>query len=186
MPRKSGFALGLQPGPAARRELTTYEMNAESNKIASKAWTVMDQSSGLNRAQVLVEHRVEGGVVDLQAKLRGTGFGKPGKRLPTHSLRPRSQPLSLLPQAFSNGLLDPAAVRRIGFGAATSTPSLITRTKAEVAGTLLTARLALAHGLACNTAGGGCLPLRSFVHCLLDYVAAAGARKVYSAACVSD
>ena len=56
--------------------------------------------------------------------------------------------------AFSAGLLDAAATRRIGFGAATASPVLIERTKAEVAGTLLTARLALEHGLACNTAGG--------------------------------
>jgi hypothetical protein len=31
---------------------------------------------------------------------------------------------------------------------------LVDRTKSEVAGTLLTAQLALQHGLACNTAGG--------------------------------
>jgi hypothetical protein len=49
------------------------------------------------------------------------------------------------------------SVRRIGFGAATRTQLLVDRTKAEVAGTLLTAQLALRHGLACNTAGGLCL-----------------------------
>jgi acetoin utilization deacetylase AcuC-like enzyme len=43
---------------------------------------------------------------------------------------------------------------RIGFGAATRTPSLVDRTKSEVAGTLLTAQLALQHGLAVSTAGG--------------------------------
>jgi acetoin utilization deacetylase AcuC-like enzyme len=43
---------------------------------------------------------------------------------------------------------------RIGFREATSTPLLVQRTKAEVAGTLLTAELALAWGLACNSAGG--------------------------------
>ena len=37
-------------------------------------------------------------------------------------------------RAFSQGALDDAAVRRIGFGGATSTPVLIERTKAEVAG----------------------------------------------------
>ena len=47
-----------------------------------------------------------------------------------------------------------AAAVRIGFGAATRTPVLVDRTKSEVAGTLLTAQLALQHGLACNTAGG--------------------------------
>lgn len=52
-----------------------------------------------------------------------------------------------------------AQTRRIGFRAATSAPVLIERTKAEVAGTLLTARLALENGLACNTAGGQQLPV---------------------------
>ena len=36
---------------------------------------------------------------------------------------------------------------------------LVDRTKAEVAGTLLTAQLALKHGLACNTAGTGTMCL---------------------------
>lgn len=45
-------------------------------------------------------------------------------------------------------------MRRIGFGEATRSQVLIDRTLAEVAGTLLTAELALEHGLACNTAGG--------------------------------
>jgi len=56
--------------------------------------------------------------------------------------------------AFSAGALDEARVRRIGFGEATRSRTLIDRTKAEVAGTLLTARLALARGVAVNTAGG--------------------------------
>lgn len=34
------------------------------------------------------------------------------------------------------------------------TPDVVTRSRAEVGGTLLAARLALCHGLACNTAGG--------------------------------
>eukprot|EP00775_Hariotina_reticulata_P004752 gene4752-5002_t len=57
-------------------------------------------------------------------------------------------------EAFSSCSLDDVRVRRIGFGPATRTQLLIDRTKAEVAGTLLTAQLALQHGLACNTAGG--------------------------------
>ncbi|MEW5314063.1 MAG: hypothetical protein WDW38_005587 [Sanguina aurantia] len=56
--------------------------------------------------------------------------------------------------AFSSGTLETSLVRRIGFGAVVSSPDLIERTKAEVAGTLLTARLALKYGLACNVAGG--------------------------------
>lgn len=56
--------------------------------------------------------------------------------------------------AFNTGTLDDARTRRIGFGDVTRSPVLIERTKAEVAGTLLTAQLALRYGLAVNTAGG--------------------------------
>ncbi|KAF6255252.1 hypothetical protein COO60DRAFT_234250 [Scenedesmus sp. NREL 46B-D3] len=56
--------------------------------------------------------------------------------------------------AFSGLTLDDQRVRRIGFGAATRTAMLVNRTKCEVAGTLLTAQLALQHGLAVSTAGG--------------------------------
>ena len=63
--------------------------------------------------------------------------------------------------AFNTSTLDEARIRRIGFGAATSTPVLIERTRSEVAGTLLTARLALQHGLAVNTAGGEFAVMRS-------------------------
>jgi len=47
--------------------------------------------------------------------------------------------------------LDARAQRRIGFPI---TASVVARSRAAVAGTLLTARLALARGIACNTAGG--------------------------------
>ncbi len=50
-----------------------------------------------------------------------------------------------------NGGLDAAAERRIGLP---WSPALARRTRVAVAGTLCTARLALNHGLACNTAGG--------------------------------
>lgn len=54
--------------------------------------------------------------------------------------------------------LDPARTRRIGFGADAFSGGrrdlLMRRTRAEVAGTLLTARLALERGLAVATAGG--------------------------------
>ncbi len=53
--------------------------------------------------------------------------------------------------AFCEGALPAEAMRRIGFP---WTPQLVERTLAEVSGTLLTAELALQHGLACNTAGG--------------------------------
>lgn len=52
---------------------------------------------------------------------------------------------------FCEGTLSPASLRRIGLP---WSPVLVTRTLAEVAGTLLTAELALEYGLACNTAGG--------------------------------
>jgi len=47
--------------------------------------------------------------------------------------------------------LDAAAVRRIGLPV---TPEVALRSRAANGGTVLTARLALAHGVACNTAGG--------------------------------
>ena len=55
---------------------------------------------------------------------------------------------------FCDGALNAQSTRRIGFGEVTRTAPLIQRTKAEVAGTVLTADLALRHGLAVNTAGG--------------------------------
>ncbi|RME64211.1 MAG: histone deacetylase, partial [Caldilineae bacterium] len=49
------------------------------------------------------------------------------------------------------GRLDSRAMRRIGFP---WSPALVTRTCAAVGGTILAARLALSHGVACSTAGG--------------------------------
>ena len=57
-------------------------------------------------------------------------------------------------RAFVDGGLDDDAARRIGFRGEISKPELIERTQLEVAGTVLTAELALRHGLACNCAGG--------------------------------
>ena len=53
--------------------------------------------------------------------------------------------------AVLNQTLDAAAVRRIGLPI---TAGVAARARAANGGTLLTARLALEHGLACNTAGG--------------------------------
>jgi acetoin utilization deacetylase AcuC-like enzyme len=54
-------------------------------------------------------------------------------------------------EAVLSQTLDAAAVRRIGLPV---TPEVATRARAANGGTLLAARLALEHGLACNTAGG--------------------------------
>ncbi|MBW4613211.1 MAG: histone deacetylase [Desmonostoc vinosum HA7617-LM4] len=54
-------------------------------------------------------------------------------------------------QAYCEGTLDSKAQRRIGLP---WSPALVNRTCVAVGGTILTARLALNHGLACNTAGG--------------------------------
>lgn len=54
-------------------------------------------------------------------------------------------------QAYCQGSLDAKAQRRIGLP---WSPALVNRTCVAVGGTILTAKLALAHGLACNTAGG--------------------------------
>ena len=52
---------------------------------------------------------------------------------------------------YREGTLDPKAQRRIGLP---WSPSLVHRTCTAVGGTILTAKLALEHGLACNLAGG--------------------------------
>ena len=54
-------------------------------------------------------------------------------------------------QAYCQGTLDAKAQRRIGLP---WSPALANRTCIAVGGTILTAKLALTHGLACNTAGG--------------------------------
>ncbi len=54
-------------------------------------------------------------------------------------------------RAYQTGTLDPRAQRRIGLP---WSPVLVRRTCRAVAGTILTAQLALERGLACNTAGG--------------------------------
>jgi len=56
--------------------------------------------------------------------------------------------------SFISGSLSDAEARRIGFGAEMRRPELIRRTLLECSGTVLTARLALQHGIACNLAGG--------------------------------
>ena len=53
--------------------------------------------------------------------------------------------------AYCEGTLDKKAQRRIGLP---WSPALVKRTCMAISGTMLTARLALEHGLACNTAGG--------------------------------
>jgi acetoin utilization deacetylase AcuC-like enzyme len=53
--------------------------------------------------------------------------------------------------SFLSGSIDSRAMRRIGLP---WSEALVERTRAAVAGTLLTARLALEHGIASNTAGG--------------------------------
>ncbi len=54
-------------------------------------------------------------------------------------------------QQYRTGTLDARAQRRIGLP---WSPALANRTCIAVGGTVLTAKLALEHGLACNTAGG--------------------------------
>jgi acetoin utilization deacetylase AcuC-like enzyme len=59
--------------------------------------------------------------------------------------------LSEYVEAYCEGTLDPKAQRRIGLP---WSPALVKRTCVAVGGTILTAQLALQHGVACNTAGG--------------------------------
>jgi acetoin utilization deacetylase AcuC-like enzyme len=79
--------------------------------------------------------------------------------MPAQLHRPALAPAAWLERAHTRAYVDavqglklePAAERRIGLPI---TPEVVTRSRAAVAGTVLTARLALEHGLACNTAGG--------------------------------
>lgn len=57
-------------------------------------------------------------------------------------------------QRFMDGKLSDLETRWIGFREQTSRPELIERTVLEVAGTILTAQLALNYGIAANLAGG--------------------------------
>ncbi|MFM2060752.1 MAG: hypothetical protein RLZZ507_422 [Cyanobacteriota bacterium] len=54
-------------------------------------------------------------------------------------------------QAYCEGTLEPKAQRRIGLP---WSPALVNRTCVALGGTILTAKLAINQGLACNTAGG--------------------------------
>jgi acetoin utilization deacetylase AcuC-like enzyme len=62
-------------------------------------------------------------------------------------------------EAYGAGTLDARAMRRIGFP---WSAALVNRTCTAVGGTILTAHLALQHGLACNTAGGTHHAFRDF------------------------
>jgi acetoin utilization deacetylase AcuC-like enzyme len=79
--------------------------------------------------------------------------------VPAQIHRPELAPAAWLEQAHTPayveavlGLhLDAAAERRLGLPV---TPAVVRRARAATGGTILTARLALEYGLACNTAGG--------------------------------
>ena len=90
----------------------------------------------------------------LLACLRETGL-----LLPSQEFVPEPAPRGWLELAHAGsyvsaileGRLDPAAERRLGLPLS---PALAMRARCAVAGTVLAARLALEHGVACNTAGG--------------------------------
>lgn len=90
----------------------------------------------------------------LLAHLRRTGL-----LLPAQEFVPEPAPRAWLELAHDSRYvtavleqrLDAAAIRRLGLPLS---PVLALRSRCAVAGTVLTARLALEHGIACNTAGG--------------------------------
>ena len=90
----------------------------------------------------------------LLAYLRRTGL-----LLPSQEFMPEPAPRAWLELAHTADYvagvleqrLDAAAERRLGLPLS---PELALRSRCAVAGTVLTARLALEHGIACNTAGG--------------------------------
>ena len=90
----------------------------------------------------------------LLACLRETGL-----LLPSQEFMPEPAPRAWLELAHTSDYvsavleqrLDAIALRRLGLPLS---PALALRSRCAVAGTVLTARLALEHGVACNTAGG--------------------------------
>ena len=90
----------------------------------------------------------------LLACLRETGL-----LLPSQEFMPEPAPRAWLELAHTSDYvsavleqrLDAVALRRLGLPLS---PALALRSRCAVAGTVLTARLALEHGVACNTAGG--------------------------------
>lgn len=96
----------------------------------------------MDKFRRLYEHLVDGAMV------------QPGQ---VHVPHPAHRELLYAAHEFDyvDGVLDrrlgDKAMRRIGFPL---TESVVMRSRGAVAGTLLTARLAREHGIACNTAGG--------------------------------
>jgi acetoin utilization deacetylase AcuC-like enzyme len=88
-----------------------------------------------------------------------TYLGEAGLVLPDQVRRPEPAPRGWLELAHTPGYvtavleqrLDTEAERRLGLPVS---PALALRSRCAVGGTVLAARLALEHGLACNTAGG--------------------------------
>jgi acetoin utilization deacetylase AcuC-like enzyme len=88
-----------------------------------------------------------------------TYLGEAGLVLPDQVRRPEPAPRGWLELAHTPGYvtavleqrLDAEAERRLGLPVS---PALALRSRCAVGGTVLAARLALEHGLACNTAGG--------------------------------
>jgi acetoin utilization deacetylase AcuC-like enzyme len=86
-------------------------------------------------------------------------LGEAGLVLPDQVRRPEPAPRGWLELAHTPGYvtavleqrLDAEAERRLGLPVS---PALALRSRCAVGGTVLAARLALEHGLACNTAGG--------------------------------
>lgn len=78
-------------------------------------------------------------------------------------------------QAYCTGTLDAQAQRRIGLP---WSEGVVNRTLTAIGGTILTAQLALEHGLACNTAGGThhAFPSYGSGFCILNDLAIAARR----------
>lgn len=90
----------------------------------------------------------------LFALLRAKGLAPEGQLREAEAVDPADLALAHTPAYVAAVLgqrLGPAELRRLGLPL---TAAVVARSRAAVGGTLLTARLALAHGLACNTAGG--------------------------------
>ncbi|GJP77522.1 hypothetical protein CLOP_g7901 [Closterium sp. NIES-67] len=129
--------------------------------------------------QLAAGHRFPMGVFEaIHDMLLREGMVRPAQVVTPHPVPLASDLLRVhCPQyvaLFCQGALPPAAMRRIGFP---WSRTLVRRTLAEVAGTLLTAQLALEHGLACSTAGGTHHAFRDYGsgYCILNDLAVTAA-----------
>ena len=157
---KNGLAasrLGLDPSQNSRHAPTVYHEhyscpNWPTNHTFPMSKFELTAYSLLNDPDPYLLQKQEGKMRPLILSVDDCYRPLDVANFPTSFMTPPIQSTYL--HKFLSGSLSREECRQIGFREQTSRPELIERTVLEVAGTLLTAQLALRFGLACNVAGG--------------------------------